>query len=65
MRLACEPGSTEVYQRASRRLVFYRCKVCGLTTHWAAVGDSGRRMGVNARLMSREVRAAAKVFQGN
>lgn len=65
VRLVCEPGATEVYQRASGRLEFHSCKVCGLTTHWSPVSENGRQMGVNARLMPREVRAAARVFQGD
>ena len=65
VRLVCEPGATEVYQRASRRLEFHRCRVCGLTSHWAPASPEGRRMGVNARLLPREVRARAQVFQGD
>jgi hypothetical protein len=64
VRLVCEPGATSVYQRASRRLEFHRCRVCGLTTHWAQVDQTRPRMGVNARLMPRDVRARARVYQG-
>ena len=56
-----DPGATEVYQRAARRLEFHRCKVCGLTSHWVSVVPSVTWMGVNSRLMPREVRAQAKV----
>jgi hypothetical protein len=65
VRLVCEPGATEIYQRASRRLEFHRCKVCGLTTHWAPVDPTRPTIGVNARLMPREVRARARVVQGD
>ena len=65
VRLVCEPGATAIYQRAARRPEFHRCKVCGLTTHWAPVDPSRRHMGVNARLMPREVRGAARVHQGD
>ena len=64
VRVVCEPEATSIYLRASRRLEFHSCKVCGLTTHWVAVGQSGRRMGVNARLMPRDVRERARVSQG-
>jgi hypothetical protein len=64
VRLVYEPDATVIYQRASRRLEFHRCKVCGLTTHWAQVDQTRPRMGVNARLMPREVRAQARVHQG-
>ncbi len=64
VRLVCEPGATSIYQRAARRLEFHRCNVCGLTTHWSPVDPTRPRMGVNARLMPRDVRAAARVRQG-
>jgi hypothetical protein len=65
VRLVCEPGATSIYLRASRRLEFHSCKVCGLTTHWVAAADRpARRMGVNARLMPRDVRKRAQVVQG-
>jgi len=64
VRLVCEPGATAIYLRGPRRLEFHRCKVCGLTTHWVSVDETRKRMGVNARLMPRKVRAAAVVRQG-
>ena len=62
VRLVNAPDATAIYQRAARRLEFHRCKVCGLTSHW--VNPKGPRMGVNARLMPREVRKRARVVQG-
>jgi hypothetical protein len=64
VRFVCEPGATAIYMRGPRRLEFHRCKVCGLTTHWANTDPTKTRMGVNARLMPREARAAARVYQG-
>jgi hypothetical protein len=64
VRLVCEPGAAEVYSRASRRLAFHRCKVCGLTSHWTSLDETRPRMGVNARLMPRDVRDRIRVFQG-
>jgi len=64
VRFVCAPDATTVYQRASRRLEFHRCKVCGLTSHWVNADPNGRRMGVNARLMPREVRKRARLVQG-
>jgi hypothetical protein len=64
VRLVCEPGATSIYMRGPRRLEFHRCKVCGLTTHWAQVDQTRPRMGVNARLMPRDVRARARVVRG-
>jgi hypothetical protein len=65
VRLVCEPGATEVYLRAARRLEFHSCKVCGLTTHWAPVDAARPRIGVNARPMPRDVRLRARVRQGD
>ena len=64
VRVASDPGSTAIYLRGPRRLEFHRCKVCGLTTHWVSVDERRTRMGVNSRLMPREARAQARVFQG-
>ena len=64
VRLVSEPGATSIYLRGGKHLAFHRCKVCGLTTHWVNMDETRPRMGVNARLMPREVRAQARVFQG-
>lgn len=64
VRLVSEPEATSIYLRGPRRLEFHSCKVCGLTTHWVGVDKTQRRMGVNARLMPRDVRARARVVQG-
>jgi hypothetical protein len=42
-------------------LEFHRCKRCGCVTHWEAVDKTRDRMGVNARLMTPEVVAHARV----
>jgi hypothetical protein len=65
VRLVSEAGATSTYQRAARRLAFHRCDVCGLTTHWSHVDPTRPNMGVNARLMPRDVRAAARVLHGD
>jgi hypothetical protein len=54
-------GATDIYMRDSGALEFHRCKSCGCVTHWAAVDRTLDRMGVNARLMSPDVLAAARV----
>jgi hypothetical protein len=64
VRILSRPDATSVYQRAARRLEFYRCKVCGLTTHWVNVDPNQEKMGVNARLMPVEVRSSARLFRG-
>jgi hypothetical protein len=64
VRVASDPDSTAIYLRGPRRLEFHRCKVCGLTTHWVSVDERLIRMGVNSRLMPREVCAQARVFRG-
>ncbi|HEX7760799.1 MAG TPA: GFA family protein [Caulobacteraceae bacterium] len=64
VRITSPPDATAVYQRAARRLEFHRCKTCGLTTHWSNPDPTAKRMGVNARLMSRAVWEAARVYRG-
>jgi hypothetical protein len=64
VRFLSGPAASEVYRRGPERLAFHRCRVCGLTAYWVAVDASVQRMGVNARLMPREVRERAEVYQG-
>lgn len=64
VRFVSDPEATSVYLRGAKRLEFHRCKVCGLTTHWVNVDATRPRMGVNSRLMPREVRAQTRTFQG-
>jgi hypothetical protein len=65
VRLVCEPDATSIYLRGPRGLEFHSCKVCGLTTHWVNVDRTRPRMGLNARLLPRAVRAQARVVQGS
>ncbi len=53
--------ATDIYMWGRRRLEFHRCKRCGCVTHWEAVDKTYNRMGVNARLMTPEVLAHARV----
>lgn len=56
------PGvTTDTYMWDDRSIVFHRCPNCGCVSHWAAVDRGRDRMGVNARLMSLEILANAKV----
>ena len=64
VRVVSAPDATAIYLRGGRHLEFHRCRICGLTTHWVNVDETRPRMGVNARLMPRDVRAQARVFQG-
>jgi hypothetical protein len=54
-------GETDFYMWGDRMMEFHRCKVCGCHTHWTAVDRTYDRMGVNARMMPREVLDAAKI----
>jgi hypothetical protein len=65
VRIVTGPDSTDIYERGRRRLEFHRCKVCGLTTHWVNKDPSRTEMGVNSRLMPRQVRQSAGVFHGD
>jgi hypothetical protein len=56
-------GPTQRYQRTDMTATLYveRCAHCGVTIAWRPLAnrDVQDRMGVNARLFSRELRAAA------
>ena len=54
-------GATDIYIWDDRSIEFHRCKTCGCVTHWSSVDKTRDRMGVNARLMTPEVLAAARV----
>ncbi len=53
--------TTDTYQWDDESIVFHRCPNCGCVSHWAAVDPGCDRMGVNARLMSLEILAGARV----
>jgi hypothetical protein len=61
VRIVPPSGATAIYMWDDRSLEFHRCRVCGCTTHWAAVDRSRDRMGVNARLLAPDVLAAARI----
>jgi hypothetical protein len=54
-------GATDIYMWDDRTVEFHRCQTCGCVTHWSAVDKTIDRMGVNARLMPREIIAHARV----
>lgn len=63
VQVVSDAEATEIYQRATQRLEFHRCKTCGLTSHWISTVPSVTWMGVNSRLMPKDVRSAARVVQ--
>jgi hypothetical protein len=54
-------GAREIYMWNGRSIEFHRCRDCGCVTHWAPVGRTYDRMGVNARLMPPEILAEARI----
>jgi hypothetical protein len=54
-------GATDVYIWGDRDIEFHRCKVCGNFSHWSPVDKSLDRMGVNVRLMPRELHADLRI----
>lgn len=54
-------GATDVYMWGDRMIEFHRCKTCGCFTHWLPVDKDYDRMGVNARMMPREIWSVARV----
>ena len=61
VRLVRANAATEVYMWDDRSIAFHRYRTCGCVTHWAAVDPRCDRMGVNVRLIDREVLARARV----
>jgi hypothetical protein len=55
------PNGTDVYIWHTRTTAFHRCRTCGCVTHWSATDPSRNWMGVNARLMSPEIMAQARL----
>ncbi len=53
--------TTDTYLWDDKSIVFHRCSHCGCVSHWLAVDRAYDRMGVNARLMSLEILASARV----
>jgi len=51
--------ASDIYMWGDKRVEFHRCKHCGCITHY----NGPTRMGVNARLMERDVLARARVRQ--
>ena len=56
-------GPTTTYQWGDKTIDFHHCTTCGCTTHWSPIANQRdvKRMGINARLLSPEVIAAARV----
>jgi hypothetical protein len=52
--------TTDRYCWGTKSIEFHRCQNCGCVTHWAAAAQPADRMGVNARLMSPAILAAAR-----
>jgi hypothetical protein len=52
--------ATDRYLWGEKSIEFHRCRNCGCVTHWAAVAQPAKRMGVNARLMAPEILAAVR-----
>jgi hypothetical protein len=55
-------GATATYAWGEKSIDFHHCATCGSTTHWSPrAGRAPGRMGINARLLSPEVVAAARI----
>ena len=59
VRVSAAPGALRAHQRATQTQDFFFCGTCGCTTHWTSHDPDNDNMGVNARLLAPEVRAAA------
>lgn len=56
-----DPTLTHTYSWNGRNVDFHRCRSCGCVTHWMPRDMSRARRGLNARLLPRNVSAAARV----
>ena len=54
-------GLTVAYLQGDKTLTSHHCQTCGCTTHWRSVDPGADRMGVNARLMPRDLLAGMTV----
>lgn len=61
VRIVPSAGATDIYMWGDKSIEFHRCKTCGCVTHEAPVDKTRDRMGINARLMSPEVLANARL----
>jgi hypothetical protein len=61
VRIIATDGATDRYLWGEQSIEFHRCRNCGCVTHWAAVHQDADRMGVNARLMTPEILATARL----
>ena len=50
-----ESGATFIYLWGDKMLEHHTCRTCGCTTHWSPVDKAHDRMGVNVRMMPREL----------
>ena len=49
-------GPTTTYRWGEHPMIdFHFCTTCGCTTHWTAIDQTYKRMGINARLFGRDV----------
>ena len=58
-------GGTDTYVWNERSLAFQRCRTCGCLVFWRSVDPFGHKIGVNARMMARDVIAAARIYEGD
>jgi hypothetical protein len=56
-------GDTDTYVHGDKMLAFHRCKNCGCHTHWKSIDETSEsdRMGVNSRLLPRDILTQARV----
>lgn len=59
-------GPTSVYLLGRRVLEFHFCATCGMTTHWWPVdAEAVPWMGLNARVLGRDVFQPIKLIKGS
>jgi hypothetical protein len=56
-----DPPLTDTYAWNGCHVDFHHCRNCGCVTHWMQRDSTRDRRGINARLLSPEVLASAKI----
>lgn len=54
-------GTTDAYIWGDRMIVFHRCQICGVLTHWSHNSDASGDIGIN--MQNADPNALADIFE--
>ena len=61
VKMCTAADATRGYSWGDRTISFRHCRNCGCVTHYESIGDDGRRLAVNARMVDPQVIATVPV----